>query len=47
MGGREVPCNLVVGGSTTRQFPKNQQLSGEATEAVQGREQTCEQPQVQ
>lgn len=42
MGGREVPC-----GSTTRQFPTNQQPSGEAAEAVQGREQTCEQPQVQ
>lgn len=47
MGGRQVPCNLLVSGSTTRQFPKNQQLSGEAAEAGQGREQTCERPQVQ
>lgn len=37
MGGREVPPNLVLSGSTTRQSPKNQQLSGEAE---QGREQT-------
>lgn len=40
MGGREVPGNLVLSGSTTRQFPKNQQLSGEAAEAEQGRDQT-------
>lgn len=33
----EVPHNLVLSGSTTRQSPKNQQLSGEAE---QGREQT-------
>lgn len=43
MGGREVPRHQVLSGSTTRQFPKKQQLSGEAAEVVQGREQTCEQ----